>query len=207
MTTTRFRLFFKFEKEEKWLSEMAAGGYALFNKSCLGFYRFRSVDPKDVVIRIDYRCFKGKTDFADYKTLFEDSGWEHLAGSISSGTQYFEKLDGCAHDDIFSDQASKAGRYRRLSGFFFSLAAAWLPLMVVALTRYHANFQAILNPKLLYQTPGLWEKTAAGFWETFLFETPFALLRGIPLLAFPVLVAFASISAICTAVTYRKSNR
>ena len=203
---TRLRLYFNFDKEEKWLASMAAEGFELVGRGCCGLYRFRPAAPGDVVIRMDYRSFKGERDFEDYRALFADSGWKHIAGGRASGAQYFQKLGSSAHDDIFSDQASKVGRYRRLSGFSLSLAAAWLPLMVVILTLHHTDFRAFLNPGLLYQTPGLWEKTAAAFWGAFLFETPFALLRGIPLLIFPALVAFAFGSAICAAVASRKSG-
>lgn len=206
MMVTRMKLFFNFDKEEKWLASMAAEGFELVGKGRWSRYRFRPSAPGDAVIRIDYRLFKGERDFVDYKALFEDSGWKHVAGGISSGAQYFEKVSDSADDDIFSDLASKAGRYRRLSDFALSLAAAWLPLMVVVLTLRHANFRAFLNPRLLYETPGLWEKTAADFWGAFLFETPFALLRGIALLVFPVFIAIAFGSAICANVAYRKSS-
>lgn len=51
-------------------------------------YKFGSMEPEDVTVRIDYRIFKSKEDFVDYCTLFEDSGWKHLAGNKNSGVQY-----------------------------------------------------------------------------------------------------------------------
>lgn len=207
MSTTRLRLFFNFEKEERWLAAMAGEGFELVKKNCCGLYRFRSTLPEDAVIRIDYRFFKGKNDLADYKLLFEDSGWKHLAGSRCSGTQYFRKKSGNADDEIFSDTASKAGRYQRLAAFSFSLAAALLPVMTVVLTLRQASYRAFLDPGLLYQTPGLWEKTGADFWGAFLFETPFALLRGLPLLIFPAMVIFAFANAFCAVAAYRRGVR
>jgi len=62
-------------------------GYQLERK---GFgYKFRETEPEETMIKIDYRLFKKKEDFIDYLTLFEDSGWQHIAGRKSSGTQYF----------------------------------------------------------------------------------------------------------------------
>lgn len=205
MNTTRFRLFFDFDREERWLAAMAGEGFMLVGRSCPGLYRFRRSDPENTVIRIDHRYFRKKRDFADYKVLFEDSGWKHIAGGRYSGTQYFRKLNSSALDDIFSDRASKAGRYRRWSSISLSLAAALLPLAVVMLILDHVNCRALLNPRLLYQTPGLWEKTSADFWRAFLFETPFALLRGFPLLIILAIVVFVSISAVCAAIVYRRS--
>jgi hypothetical protein len=128
MITTRFRLFFDFDREERWLSAMAGEGLALVGRSSPGFYRFRPADPEDAVIRIDYRYFRRKKDFVDYRVLFADSGWRHIAGSRFSGALYFKKISSSAADQIFSDQASKAGRYQRWSGNSLSLATALLPL-------------------------------------------------------------------------------
>ncbi len=68
------------------------------------------------------------------------------------------------------------------------------------------HFSAILNPKLLYYTPGLWEKEGISFWSSFLFETPFAFIRGfgwwIIFLTFALYI-FYSVNA---AWQYRKSK-
>lgn len=88
---------------------------------------------------------------------------------------------------------------------YFSLAAVFLPLLAGLLASGAINIQAFLNPKLLYQTPGLWEKTAADFWRAFLFETPFAVLRGLAFLAFPAMVAFSLFYAIRADIIYKKS--
>ena len=39
------------------------------------------------------------------------------------------------------------------------------------------NLGALVNPKELYLTPGLWDKQSVAFLWSFLFETPFALMR------------------------------
>ena len=68
----RFRLFLRFENEEKWLEQMAGQGWMLFRKSF--FYHFRKVTPKTGTVRIDYREMRFKKDFLDYCTLFEVIG-------------------------------------------------------------------------------------------------------------------------------------
>ncbi len=70
-----------------------------------------------------------------------------------------------------------------------------------------ASYRAFLDPGPLYQTPGLWEKTGTDFRGAFLFETPFALLRGLPLLIFPAMVILAFVSAVCAAAAYRRGDR
>ena len=171
---TRFKLFFRFEKEEKWLEAMAQQGWLLYRKSF--FYRFQKVEPAARTIRMDYRTFRSSKDFADYCAMFEDSGWQHIAGTKSSGEQYFVKIGAHSTEDIFSDSLSRAGRYKRLAEMWGALPIAYIPILI-ALGRPDISY--LLSPKQWYLTPGLWELEGISFWWSFLFETPFALLRGL----------------------------
>lgn len=85
----KLKFFIDFEKEEQWLEQMANEGYHLQNK--FFGYHFRKGEPEKATIKIDFRMFKKKEDFIDYCTMFEDGGWKHLAGTKSSGVQYFKK--------------------------------------------------------------------------------------------------------------------
>ena len=125
----KYRFYLDLENEEKWLTEMAKQGLGLSRKTVFG-YEFRQIPPQDTVIRIDYRNFNTPADFEDYRMLFKDSGWEHIAGTKSSGTQYFKKTDKEGETQIFSDTASKAARYRRLSSLWITLALAYVPLFI-----------------------------------------------------------------------------
>lgn len=169
----KFKLFLRFDREEKWLEHMANQGWMLFGKSL--FYDFRPVAPGEKTIRIDYREFKSAKDFSDYCALFEDSGWQHIAGTKSSGAQYFLKIKDDSTEDIFSDVLSRAGRYKRLSGAWFSAAVLFAPFLTVS----KINTGTLFAPREWYLTPGLWELEGFRFWRAFLFETPFALMRGI----------------------------
>ena len=179
----KFKIFLDFDKEEKWLEDMASNGYHL-NKASFG-YHFSEGKPEEITIKIDYRPFKHKEDFLDYRMMFEDSGWKHIAGTKNSGIQYFKK-NSKTEDDIFSDQHSKAARYKRYANMSFQLAISYLPLLVVFYLTDIIDFNAFINPKELYYTPGLWDKTGASFWYSFLFETPFALMRGFAWAFIPV---------------------
>lgn len=170
----RFRMFFRFDREERWLEEMAKNGWLLSGKGL--FYEFQRCTPGECVIRADYREFKNKGEFWEYVALFEDSGWKHLAGSKGSGNQYFLRLSGSSTEDIFSDGRSRAGRYKRLANAWLCAAVALLPLMVVYFSQ---GYGRICPPGEWYLTPGLWEMEGARFWGAFLFETPFALGRGL----------------------------
>ncbi|MFD1779382.1 DUF2812 domain-containing protein [Fredinandcohnia salidurans] len=182
----KLKFFLNFEKEETWLIEMAKRGFEFVGKSFT--YQFRTAEPENVNIKIDYRKFRSKEDFIDYITLFEDCGWKHIAGTKSSGTQYFKKVSESADEDIFSDPDSRAFRYKRLSKMYMTLAICYLPILIGLISQDYFYASALLNPKELYYTPGLWEKAGMDFWGAFLFETPFALFRAIIVFFFPIMV-------------------
>ena len=188
----KFKLFIDYDKEETWLTEMAKKGYEL--ESVSFGYKFRSIQPENFTYRTDYRNFKKRADFIDYCILFEDTGWKHIAGTKYSGVQYFKKISENAEDDIFSDAISKAGRYKRLSKMWMELALSYFVISVSYLSTIQINLNTMLNPKLLYYTPGLWDKSGAGFWGRFLFETPFAFFRGYVVLMPLITVLFAYLS-------------
>lgn len=189
----KFRIFLRFDKEEKWLEQMAGQGWLLSKKAL--FYSFRKIEPEAKTIRIDYREINSANDFRDYCTLFEDSGWKHIAGTRSSGTQYFLKIDENSTDDIFSDTFSQAGRYKRLSNMWLSCAVIFIPFLMSMISGGWVNFNQLSAPKEWYLTPGLWKMEGISFWWAFLFETPFALMRGIgwliPIFAMLVYIGFA----------------
>lgn len=200
----KFRLFTDYNKEEKWLNEMYKKGYELKNIS-FG-YKFYSIKPEDATVRIDYRIFKNKGDFIDYCTLFEDSGWKHLAGNKNSGVQYFKKINKDSEEDIFSDDISKAARYKRLSDHSMMFALLFLALSASLISNDSINVNLILNPKSLYYTAGLWERTGVPFWGGLLFETPFALGRGVVFLI-PLIVVLNFYLAIKARISYNKGKK
>lgn len=184
----KFKFFIDFEKEEKWLEKMASDGYHL--KSTSFGYRFEKGESEAATIKKDFRKFKKKADFMEYQMLFEDSGWEHFGGSKNSGDQYFKKTDEAVDDEIFSDSASKAARYKRYANMSFKLAIGFIPILIVFYLTNIVGFEFLSNPKSVYLTPGLWDKTGSDFWSAFLFETPFALMRGLILAFFPLMIIF-----------------
>jgi hypothetical protein len=201
----KFRFFIDFEKEEQWLEQMASDGYHLQN-TFFG-YQFRRGEAETATIKIDFRKFRKKEDFIDYCTMFEDSGWKHLAGSKNSGIQYFKRIDESAGADIFSDNTSKASRYKRYSDMSFEMAISFVPLFVIFYLSDVLNFDAFVNPKELYYTPGLWEKTGTSFWFSFLVETPFALLRGFAWMLIPLTIILYFLFGCKSKQLYLQNNK
>lgn len=168
-----------FKREEAWIEKLTNQGYRLTSVS-LFRYEFKPCESEEKApkVKIDFRTFQKEEDFVDYLTMFEDSGWRHIAGTKSNGVQYFEQMDVNSSEDIFSDIESKAGRYRRMSKLWLSFFYAYFPILVLFSIMGIFDFGKMLHLKELYYTPGLWEKTGISFWRAFLFETPFALGRG-----------------------------
>lgn len=182
---TKYKCFFDFGKEEAWLADLSRQGYKL-TYAQNGCYKFDYIGNSypDLVFKVDYRTFHKKEDFLNYCTMFEDSGWLHIAGSRHSGSQYFVKLRPDATGDIFSDNLSRAGRYKRLSSMWLGLACTFTAIMISLSFSLHVNFSE------LYLTPGLWEMKGWHFVTAFLFETPFALFRLAPLIIYPLIILY-----------------
>ncbi|MBZ9618492.1 DUF2812 domain-containing protein [Clostridium estertheticum] len=200
----KLRCYISLEKEEKWLNEMRSRGWELDGKHTK--YEFRKSPPNNTIIKIDYRNFKSKDDFQNYITLFNDFGWEHIAGTKTSGKQYFKKTDERDGDDIFSDVSSNAERYKKLSTMWLSMAACYIPIFISLVTTKTIGINEVLNPKLLYYTPGLWQRTGTSFFTAFLIETPFAMMRGYFWLIFLCLIILYTIFALKARIYYQKTN-
>lgn len=78
---------------------------------------------------------------------------------------------------------------------WINLVISYLPIFVALVMTGSIDLNTFLHPELLYFTPGLWEMEGVEFWGHFLFETPFALLRGLFLPLAILLFIFFSIKA------------
>ncbi|UJF33373.1 DUF2812 domain-containing protein [Paenibacillus hexagrammi] len=202
----QFKFFTNFDKEESWLNDMASQGYRFTKKTLFG-YEFEPGKRENTVIKMDYRIFKHQEDFEDYCALFEDSGWEHRSGTKSSGYQYFYKADEHGSEEIFSDVHSKAGRYKRLSEMWATLACVFIPILAELISTGSIDPGVLVNPKSLYYTPGLWQLNGMTFWRAFLFETPFALGRGFIWLFLVCMIVMYLYFAMKAGKQYRKSKQ
>ncbi|MFU2164445.1 DUF2812 domain-containing protein [Streptococcus pluranimalium] len=198
----KINLFFgDIDKEEKWINKIQSQGYVFEGTTAyFPIYRFRQSRTSHFpVVKIDFRSFRKSEDFHDYRQLFEDYGWEHVGGSIWSGEQYFRQKAPHVSDEIFSDAASVFDMKKRLLqqvAFLFALFS--LISLSLLLTVQNGQYQSLVTPKTWYLTPGLWDLSGWRFWVSFLFETPFALLRS------PLLTLLYLLMAIGYAKTYLK---
>ena len=201
----KIKFFSNFRDEEKWLERMAADGYKLLKQNTLQtlIYTFAPVPPEQVSIKADYRVFKTQHDFQDYCSLFEGSGWRHIAGTKNSGNQYFQRINNNSDEDIFSDTTSRAERYKRLSNNALTWCFFFVPLIFAGLLTL--NLDAFVNPRALWFTPGLWESEInLMWWRAFLFEMPFAIMRGY---AAPFVILISTASTLLYLFIMVKSRR
>ena len=167
----KIKLFFNIVEEEKWLNKQLQEGYLCTNISGLGIYTFEKTN-EDYIIRLDYQDSISKEKFEEYKTIYEDFGWTHIKGSRFGSIQYWQKLTD-AQNEIFSDRQSNFHYYKRLMNYSLSLS------VITGMSSF-----LIYNDSNLYATKGLWDMTGSLFWKAFLFETPFAIIKLVPLIMF-----------------------
>lgn len=178
MNLKKTKFFANVMKEEQWLNEQLQAGYKCTNISSIGTFTFEQTNEQ-YVMRLDYQGYLSGQKFEEYKGIYEEFGWMHVKGSRFDGIHYWQKISD-TQDDMFSDRQSKYNYYKRLMNYSLSFATMFLALSFII---YDGN---PLNVKELYMTEGLWEMEGSLFWKAFIFETPFALLRLMPILIFIV---------------------
>lgn len=100
-----------FDKEEKWLNEMAAKGLALVS---VGFcrYEFEDCDPGEYKVCLEFLGNKcGQIENEKYIGFLEETGAEHV--STFNRWAYFRKRTPEENFELFSDNTS---RVRHLTG-------------------------------------------------------------------------------------------
>ena len=128
MRKLKYYLAWEDEKEEAWLREMARSGWRLTTILFPGIYHFEQTEPADVVYRLDFNSdFK---NYPAYLRLFEDAGWEHVL-AYGSWHYFRTTVKSGESPEIFSDNASKVTKYRRV----LLVLAAILPLFLINIRR------------------------------------------------------------------------
>lgn len=131
VTTVR-KLYWNFEKEERWLNEMAAKGQALLHYSW-GTYRFEQSRPAEWTYRIELLPdVASKPASQEYLAFMADTGAQAVA--TFQRWVYFRKLSVDGPFEVFSDLDSRIAHYKRVLTLFMSLFAALLPITIVNIT-------------------------------------------------------------------------
>lgn len=108
-----------YDKEEKWLNEMAAKGMALISVG-LCKYIFEDSEPGAYTVKIELLDhMQGHTESKSYLRFLEETGVEHV-GSIFRWI-YLRKKASDGALDLYSDMGSKIRYMKRLQAFFISM--------------------------------------------------------------------------------------
>jgi len=120
------------EAEERWLEGMARQGWHLDKIVLPCVYRFQAGEPRHDVYRLDFVA--GSESRAEYFQLFQDAGWQHLGQE--GGWQYFRKtVPPGEKAEIYTDNASKLTKYRRLAG----VLVIFIPILISNLVITHRH--------------------------------------------------------------------
>lgn len=172
----KYKFFIDPLKEEQWINQLQNKGYRLTDISLDFIYKFEKT-AEDYVTRVDYQEYMNKSRYEEYISIHEEFGWEHIRGGrFGSMTQVWSKIsDG--NDELFSDRESKINYYKRYMEMTSTFAILFLVYSMLFLPD---------GPGMIFLTPGLWEMQGMEFWRAFLFELPFALMRTLPAILFPI---------------------
>lgn len=153
-------------------------GYRLTDISMDFIYKFEETS-EDYITRVDYQEMMSIPKYEEYFSIHEEFGWKHIRGGrFGAITQVWSKKpDG--NDELFSDRESKINYYKRYMKMTGGLAILFLFYSILFLPD---------SPGMIFLTPGLWDLEGMEFWRAFLFELPFALMRILPAVLFPVTV-------------------
>lgn len=116
------RLYWDFEKEERWLNEIAAKGLYLVRYS-VGTYHFESGEPGKWIYRIELLpSGRGRAASREYLSFLHDTGVETV--STYMRWVYLRRLVARGPFELFTDLESRIAHYRRVLRLFGVLLAA-----------------------------------------------------------------------------------
>ncbi len=117
------------EREERWLAEQARSGWRLTKVECFGGYTFERAAPGEVVYRLDVAPSKLR-DRGEYFDLFRDAGWT-LLGHRGLWQFFARDASDGRVQEIYTDNRSKIGKYRRILAFLGAMTAVMGSQMAV----------------------------------------------------------------------------
>ena len=108
--------YYDYEREEKWLNEMAARGLAMTRYTWCR-YEFEETPPGEYVYRIEMlKEHAGHPESRRYIEFTEETGAECVATYLR--WVYFRKKAALGPFELYSDNESRITHYRRVRGFW-----------------------------------------------------------------------------------------
>lgn len=123
-----------FRKEELWLNEMAAEGWAL-NHASFGSYTFVRCEPGEYIIRLEMNVDK------EYRSFVEETGAEYVGSCVN--WVYFRRKAELGPFDLFSDIDSRIAHLARIGNTLWLICLA--NLLIGAANIVNGQVGSILN--------------------------------------------------------------
>ena len=144
MTKYRWFWVWDFEKEERWLNEMAANGWTLVE---VGYcrYTFEKTDDNEYTVRLEMHPFD-----EDYISFMEQTGAEYIGRVLQ--WIYFRKKSELGRFDIFSDLDSRISHLSKIHKMILTLGLANLIIGIANLLSSRSINSAVAVFNLLVAT-------------------------------------------------------
>ena len=144
MTKYRWFWVWDFEKEERWLNEMAANGWTLVE---VGYccYTFEKTDDNEYTVRLEMHPFD-----EDYISFMEQTGAEYIGRVLQ--WIYFRKKSELGRFDIFSDLDSRISHLSKIHKMILMLGLANLIIGIANLLSSRSINSAVAVFNLLVAT-------------------------------------------------------
>ncbi|KPU43584.1 hypothetical protein OXPF_30250 [Oxobacter pfennigii] len=133
MKTVIWKVFFNFEKEEKWLNDMAAKGLSFIDYT-FGRYLFEEGTPGEYIYRLELlNEMPSHAESKAYIKFMEESGIECVSTYLRWA--FFRKKAADGPFDLYSDYDSRIKHYKRVIawtavGLALNLFAALLNVFI-----------------------------------------------------------------------------
>lgn len=143
----------EFEKEERWLNEMAQEGWAL---TCGGFctYVFEKTEPGEYIIRVETL-----DNSSDFENFMEELGAESVGRCFRWG--YFRRKSELGEFDMFSDIDSRIAHLDKIGKTLFLLCMANIVIGLANCTGATSSRLGWLNLLCAPSLPTGWGASAA----------------------------------------------
>ena len=144
MTKYRWFWVWDFEKEERWLNEMAANGWTLVE---VGYcrYTFEKTDDNEYTVRLEMHPFD-----EDYISFMEQTGAEYIGRVLQ--WIYFRKKSELGRFDIFSDLNSRISHLSKIHKMILMLGLTNLIIGIANLLSSRSINSAVAVFNLLVAT-------------------------------------------------------
>ena len=131
MKKVMYRFYLDYEKEEKWINEMAAHGWHL-KKFSFGRFTFTKGEPDAFIYRNEFISGMSTNEKKDYFEFLKDSGITII--NEFGGWVYMKKAAAEGPFEIYTDTRSKIAYYKRMLNIFLFLffVNAWMGIMNIS---------------------------------------------------------------------------